>query len=169
MSKYMLTPRGTSSTWEPTVVALTAATTKTVLQVGVPSTTDILVVGWGVSFDGTASSAVPVVCQLIEGAVAATGTSMTPETWGNVQSGASLCVGGSAATMINGTAEGTITGAPRVLDQQHVHPQSGYGVWWTPSTAPTCGTTAASFVRIRCKAPAGVNVLPWISWLEPAV
>lgn len=165
----MLTPRGGSSPWEPTVVALVGATTKTVLQLGVPTTVSASVIGWGVSFDGTAASAVPVACQLIEGVVAATGTSLTPETWGNVLGAASLCVGGSAASMINGTAEGTITGTPRVFDQQHVHPQSGYGVWYAYPTAPSCGTSGATYVRIRCKAPVAVNVIPWLVWKEPAI
>lgn len=169
MSEYMLTSRATSTPWEPTAIALVGATTKTVLQLGVPSTTAVSVLGWGVSFDGTASTAVPVTCQLVEGVVAATGTLATPETWGNLQAGASLCVGGSASSMVNGTAEGTITGTPRVLDQQYVHPQSGYGVWWTLPVVPACATTGASFIRIRCKAPVAVNVLPWMVWREPAI
>jgi aminoglycoside N3'-acetyltransferase len=165
----MITPRAAATTWEPTVVALAGATTKTVLQLGIPTTTDVLLLGWGVSFDGTASSNVPVICQLIEGVVASTGTLLTPELWGGIQQPTSLCVSGTALTSYAATAEGTITGTPRVFDQQHVHPQSGYGVWWDPPAAPACGSTGAAFVRVRCKAPVAVNVIPWLVWREPSI
>ncbi len=168
MSEYILAPRATAAPFEPTVVALVAATTKTVLQVATPSTTDIRVLGWGVSFDA-AANATPVICHLIDTAVAATvGTSFTPDLWGNPGSSASLCIGGTGATGYNFGTEGTITGIPRMLDMQHVHPQSGYAVWF-PEVRIQPRVAASSFLRLRCKAPAGVNVLPWIVWAEPAI
>lgn len=168
MSEYIATPRATTAPFEPVVVALTAATTKTVLQVATPSTTDIRVLGWGVSFD-SASAAQPGWCQLISTAVAATVTSLTPDQWGNSQQPASLCVGGTAATGYNASAEGTITGTPIVFDTQHVYPQSGYAVWFPATTAGNQPRVAPSaFLRVRCKFPAGVNVIPWVVWGEPA-
>ena len=171
MSEYIAGPRGTSSPFEPTVVALTAATTKTVLQVATPSTTDIRILGWGVSFDASAA-AQPGWAQLISHSsnTPATVTSLTPDLWGNAQSPASLCVGGTTATGYNSTSENTITGTPVLHDHQHVYPQSGYAVWFPQTAAgnsPRIGIS--SFLRIRCKFPAGVNVLPWIVWAEPAV
>jgi hypothetical protein len=151
----------------PTVVALTAATVKTTIQVATPSTTDIKLVGWGLSFDGAAGGTqVPVVCVLYDDSTGATVTSATPINWGNSQAQASLCVGGTAATGVNASAEGTIT-APRYLDMQEVSPQTGYGVFWPPAHQPRVGQSR--FLRIRCTAPASVNVLPWILWAEPAV
>lgn len=167
MGEYSAIPRATSAPFAPTVVALVAATAKTVLQVATPSTTDILVLGWGVSFDGASGTAVPVIAHLIQTDVAATtGTALTPELWGNDLSPASLCVGGTGATMFNAGAEGTIT-AVRLFDAQHVHPQAGYGLWFPDHRRPK--VPVSRFLRIRCTAPAGVNVIPWIVWDEPSV
>jgi hypothetical protein len=171
LSEYRAAPRATSTPFAPVVVALAAATTKTVLQVNIPSAQDIRVIGWGVSFDGASGTAVPVICQLIEGDVAAsTGTSFTPEPWGNAISTASVCIGGAALTGYGFTTEGTMT-AVRELDTQHVHPQSAYGVFWPATdTQPRCGAAAAArFLRVRCTAAAIVNVIPWVIWTEPAV
>ena len=122
MAEYVATPRATTTPFMPVVVALVGAATKTVLQVATPSTTDILVLAWSVSFDGASGTAVPVICQLIDGDVAATVTTLTPDLYGNNQQPASLCVGGTAATGYNASAEGTMT-AVTSLDQQHVHPR----------------------------------------------
>ena len=164
--EFAAIPRATTAPFMPTVVALVAATAKTVIQVATPSTTDIIVLGWGVSFDGASGTAVPVICQLVDTDVTATVTSLTPETWGNAQQQASLCVGGASATGYNASAEGTIT-TVRQFDAQHVHPQAGYGVWFGEGVRPRIGVSR--FLRIRCQAPAGVNVIPWVVWAEPAV
>lgn len=137
---------------------------KTVLQVATPSTTDIRVAGWGVSFDGTSAGNAPGVATLIDTDVSATGlTSLTPGEWESDDGQASLCVGGATATGYNATGEGTIT-ASRVLDGQNVHPQSGYGVWWEsrrPRVKPS------RFLRVRCSFGVDVNVIPWIAFEEP--
>jgi hypothetical protein len=167
--EYAAIPRATATPFAPTVVALVAATLKTALQVA-PVTNDIQLLGWGVSFDGASGTAVPVICQLIDGDVAASGlTSLTPELWGNSLQGASLAAGGAALTGHGGgvtPTEGTMTSV-RQLDAQHVHPQAGYGLWWAEGARPRVG--AGRFLRVRCQAPAGVNVIPWIVWAEPAV
>jgi hypothetical protein len=171
MSEYRAAPRATTTPFAPVPVALVAATTKTVLQVNVPSGQDIRMIGWGVSFDGASGTGVPVICQLIEGDVAASvGTSLTPDQWGNAIATASVCIGGTALTGYNFGTEGTMT-AVRELDSQHVHPQSGYGVFWPEvRIQPKCGAAAAArFVRIRCTAAAGVNVIPWCLWAEPSI
>jgi hypothetical protein len=162
MAEYFLSPRAVATTWEPVVVALAAATTKTVLQVATPSGSDIRLNGWGISFDGASGSAVPIICQLIVGDVAATVTAMTPDLW-DPGYPASACVGGTSATGYNASVEGTITVA-QALDTQHVHPQSGYSLWWPEAHRPR--VTVSKFLRIRCKAPAIVNVIPWIMWQE---
>jgi hypothetical protein len=170
MTEYQVIPRATTSPFEPVVVALAANTTKTVLQVLTPATTDLRIVGWGVSFDGASGTAVPVICHLIAGDVAASGlTAQTPETWGHDLQPASLCVGGAAATGHGGgvtPTEGAMT-VVRYFDAQHVHPQAGYGIIWPESFQPRVPISRS--VRIRCRAPAAVNVIPWILWAEPAV
>jgi hypothetical protein len=165
-AEFVATPRATSAPFEPVVVALGAATTKTVLQVATPSTTDIKVLGWSVSFDG-AAAAQPGWCQLLDCDVAATGlTSITPELWGNALQQASLCVGGTSATGHTATGEGTLTVA-RSLDSQEVYPQSGYAIWFPDTHLPRIAPSR--FLRIRCKFPGAVNVIPIIYWGEPAL
>jgi len=69
------------------------ATTKTVLQVATPTGTDLRLAGWGVSFDGVAGTAIPVICHVIDGDVAASvGTALTPDPW-DPGYPASSCVG----------------------------------------------------------------------------
>ena len=171
MSEYRLAPRAVATPFASVPIALAAATQKTVLQVNIPSGQDIRLLGWGLSFDGASGTAIPVVCQLIEGDVAASvGTSFTPDQWGNAIATASVCIGGAALTGYNFGTEGTMT-VVRELDSQHVHPQSGYGVFWSGADhQPKCGAAAAArFLRVRCTAPAIVNVLPWIIWTEPSI
>lgn len=169
MSEYRSAPRASASPFEPVVVALAAATTKTVLQVATPSTTDLRVLGWGVSFDSSAA-AQPGWCQLVTVSYAATVTAMTPELWGNTLGTASLCVSGTTATGYNASAEGTPGTCDAELDTQHVYPQAGYAVWFPATTGGNQPRVAPSrFLRIRCKFPAVVNVLPWVAWSEPAL
>jgi len=167
MAEYALIPRATTAPFEPTVVALVGGTTKTVLQVATPAGTDIRPFAWIVSFDGASGTAVPVICHLIETDVAATVTALSPELWGNSQQPASLCVSGTSASGYNASVEGTIT-AVRIFDAQHVHPQAGYGVWW-PTGDRQFRVSPSRFLRIRCKAPAAVNVIPQVYWAEPAL
>jgi hypothetical protein len=166
MGEYVVSPRATTSPFMPTVVALVGGTAKTVLQVATPSTTDIKVLSWSVSFDGASGTAVPVICQLLDGDVAATVTAFTPDLYGNNQQPPSLCVGGTSATGYNASVEGTMTSVTGI-DAQHVHPQAGYGVWFPDDSRRRVGPSR--FLRIRCQAPAAVNVIPAIWWAEPAV
>ena len=168
MSEYRAAPRNSASTFEPIPVALVAATTKTVLQVATPSTTDIRVIGWGVTFDGVVGTAIPVICELIDGDAAATVTTLTPDGWGNSTAAASLCIGGATATGYNASGEGSAMSVVRALDAEHVHPQSGYGVYF-PEVRVQPRVAASRFLKIRCKAAASVNVLPWILWAEPSI
>jgi hypothetical protein len=159
---YIATPNSSNAIVE----VATGTAVKTVLQVATPSTTGIIVLGWGISFDGISSTAEPIPCALIDVDVAATVTSLTPAKYGDDNDEASLCVGGVSATGYNGSAEGTIT-ASRILDAQEVHPQSGYGVWF-PSLQQRVPprVKVSKFLRIRTTAPAGVNCIPWIVWDE---
>lgn len=167
MGEYVVSPRATATPFMPVVVALAAGVAKTVLQVATPSTTDIKILAWSVSFDGASGTAIPVICQLLDGDVAASaGTAFTPDPYGNNQQPVSLCIGGAALTGYNFGTEGTMTTVTSI-DQQHVHPQSGYGVWFPDDSRRRVG--ASRFLRIRCQAPAIVNVIPAIWWAEPAV
>jgi hypothetical protein len=164
---YMATPRASTTPFLPVTTALVASTIKTVLQVAVPSTIDVKLVGWGVSFDNPAGGAqVPGIVSLLDDPTACTGgTSLTPETSGNPLAGASQCVGGAALTAYALT-EVTPT-APIYHDTEEVSPQSGYAMWFPADHRPR--VAPSRFIRIRCTFPAAVNVIPWIRWIEPAI
>ena len=169
-SEYAVIPRATATPFTPVVVALAAGVLKTVIQVAVPATTDIVLLGWAVSMDGASGTAVPVICHILDGDVAASGlTAATPEVWGHSQQPASLCAGGAALTGHGGgvtPTEGTMTSV-RMLDAQHVHPQAGYG--WAFAEPLRARVAPSRFVRIRCQAPAAVNIIPEVFWGEPAL
>lgn len=160
MSTYLAMPK---SSHAPLKVA-TGTSLKTLLQLATPSTTDIAVLAWGISFDAAPGALVPGVVSLVEVDVAATVTSLTPEKWGSAESPSSLCVGGTSATGYNASAEGSIT-ASRLLDGQLIPPTTGYSLWF-----PKMHKVGASkFLRIRALFPADVNALPWILFDEPAM
>lgn len=157
---YLAVPK---SSHAPAEVA-TSTARKTLLQVATPSTTDIRVKAWGVSFDGVVVTNPPGIVDLIDVDVAATVTTLTPEEWESDDGQASLCVGGASATGYNATAEGAIT-ASRILDSQEVHPQNGYAVWF-PNKGPRI--KPSRFLRIRALFSVDINGIPWIVWEEPA-
>jgi len=159
MSLYLAIPKASNALVE----VATGTAIKTLLQIATPSTTDIRVVAWGISFDGTSATAAPGILTLIDVDVAATVTTLTAEKWNSDDAPASLCVGGTAATGYNATAEGTIGGS-RILDGQNVHPQTGYSIWLPEKPR----VKASRFLRIRALFGADVNGIPWILWEEPA-
>ncbi len=158
---YLAVPKATHALVE----VATGTAIKTLLQVATPSTTDIRIHAWGVSFDGTAAANPPGQCTLIDVDVAATVTTLTAEEWESEDAQASLCVGGVSATGYNASAEGTI-GASRILDGQNVHPQTGYGVWFPELRRPR--VKPSRFLRIRALFSVDVNGIPWVLYEEPA-
>lgn len=144
------------------VEVATGTSLKTVLQVATPSTQQIEVVSWGISFDASAAAA-PGIVELIDVNVAASVTTFTPEVYGYSNEPASLCVGGAALTGYNATAEGTIT-ASRTLDTQEVPPTSGYRWDFPLGDRPVIGVSR--FLRIRTLFAVSVNCLPFIIWQE---
>jgi hypothetical protein len=161
MSLYIAIPKATHAIVE----VATGTAIKTLLQVATPSTTDIRVLGWGISFDGIVATNPAGVVTLVDVDVAATVTSLTPEEFGSDDNQASLCVGGTAATGYLATAEGTIGGS-RILDGQNVHPQTGYALWFPSDARPK--VKASRFLRIRALFSVDINGIPWIVWQEPA-
>ncbi len=147
------------------VEVATGTALKTLLQVATPSTTNIRLVAWGISFDGVVSTGAPGQATLIDTNVAATVTTLTPEKWKSEEAQASLCIGGTALTGFNATAEGTITGST-ILDGQNLHPQTGYSLWYPEGKAPVIAISR--FLRIRALFAVDVNAIPWIIWEEPA-
>jgi hypothetical protein len=158
-SLYLAVPKASHAVVE----VATGTSIKTLLQVATPSTTDIRVVAWGVSFDAAASAAAGVLT-LIDVDVAATVTAVAPEKWQSDDLQASLCVSGTAATGYNATAEGTI-GASRILDGQNINPGGGGYTVWLPERPRV---KASRFLRVRAFFGADVNSIPFILFEEPA-
>ena len=166
MAKYLLTPHTAAGA----VVDLAPAVgLKTILQVGVPSSVFIDILGWGVSIAGTAASDVPFYAYLMESDVAASvGTAQTADSFDTPGGQASLCVGGAALTSYNAAYTENTIAASRFFDSERVHPQTGYSVWFPDDARPECGIVgSARSVRVRVNAvTAAYNLVPWICWEE---
>ncbi len=153
----------------PTTAALVPVTTgtaiKTLLQLATPSTEDIAITGWGISFDGSAA-ATPIRVELIETDVAATVTAHGATGLIKVNApndAASLVTLGTAATGFTASAEGTIT-ATRPIDVQFIAPTNQYVVQFPLGREPRIALS--KFLRIRVTAAAAVNAYCWIEWEE---
>lgn len=153
----------------PTTAAIVPVTTgtaiKTLLQVAPPSTLELEVVGWGISFDGT-TFGTKIRCELVDTDVAATVTAhvaagVVKETHpGALASQVTL---GTAATGYTASAEGTTTAA-RLLDYQLIDQSGAYSFMWPLGTSPR--VAVSRFLRVRVTATAAVNAVCWITWQE---
>lgn len=162
----------TYKTWNgvmPTTAALVPVTTgtaiKTLLQIATPSTEDLVVIAWGISFDGSAA-ATPIKVELVETDVAATVTAHVAAgiiKTNDPNAPASLMTLGTAATGYTGSAEGSIT-ATRTLDYQFVAPTNQYAVFLPLGREWRVGIS--KFLRIRVTAGTAVNAICWIEWEE---
>lgn len=143
----------------------TGTALKTLMQVGVPANQPINILGWGCSFRGVTASDPPGELYLIDGDVAATVTSLTPDLWRAPSESASKCPGGTALTGINASVEGTIT-TSRLLDAQQVHPQTGYSCWFPQGREPRVFSSSARFLRVRSNFSVNIDGVPWVIWDE---
>ena len=144
---------GTATTAE---VALSAATAKTVLQLVAAANHRVKILGWGVYFDGTSSTAEPVLVRLLRQTTAGTMTSLTP-----------VKADDSLAESLQTTAQHTASAEPTagdVLKRINVHPQSGYEYSAPAFQEDVIG--GGDRVGIECTAPATVNVVAWIRFEE---
>lgn len=139
-------------------VALSAATAKTILSVINAANSLIRIVEFGVSFDGTSSTAEPVTVELCYSTQAGAGTS-TSHTITQVR-GPTRTVQATAAR--NYTAEPTTL---TVWKRWLVHPQAGIVVQFPLGREPEC-TVTSDALCLRCTAPATVNVQAYIEFEE---
>lgn len=155
---------------EPTTAAPAPVTTgtaiKTLLQIATPSTEDLLVVAWGIDFDGTAAAA-PIKVELIDTDVAATVTAHVAS--GIVKLNApndagSLVTLSTTGTGYTASAEGTVGSTSRLLAFRQVAPNGGYEYEFPLGREPKIAVSR--FLRIRVTAAAAVNASCWVRWEE---
>jgi hypothetical protein len=153
----------------PTTAALpkvaTGAVIKTMLQIATPSTRQLRLVEWGISFDASAAAA-PVQCELIQTDVAATVTAHVAagvQPYEDPNLPASLVTLGTAATGYTASAEGTTT-ATRYADLQDVAPTNQYIKQWP--LGQEFVVAVSRFLRVRVTAAATVNCHTYLIWSE---
>jgi hypothetical protein len=165
MSKAYWAGGGPRPTTAAFAVISTGTAIKTLIQLASPSTEDIKIIEWGISFDGS-TAATPIKCELIETDVAATVTAFAAADlirWNQPNDPASLLTVGTSASGYAGSAEGSIT-ATRPLDTQLIAPTNQYFKQFPLGREPVVG--ASKFLRIRVTAGASVNAYPYIIWEE---
>jgi hypothetical protein len=153
----------------PTTAALAPVATgtaiKTLLQIAMPSTEQMRVIAWGISFDGSAA-ATPGKVELVETDVAATVTAHVSTGIIKLNSPndvASLATLGTAATGFTATAEGTTT-ASRLLDYQLIAPTGQFG--WQNPLGREWEVGISKFLRVRVTFGTTVNAVCWVEWEE---
>lgn len=155
---------------QPTTAAPVPVTTgtaiKTLLQIAPPSTEDLLIIAWGIDFDGAAAAA-PIKVELIDTDVAATVTAHVAAgivNHNNPNGPGSLVTLGTAATGYTASAEGTPGATSRLLAFRQVPPNGGYEYEFPQSREPQ--VKVSRFLRIRVTAAAAVNASCWVRWEE---
>ena len=158
---YMAQNGAIQTTAAPAKIA-TGAAIKTMLQLATPSTVTARIVEWGISFDTPATASI-INVELVQTDVAATVTTFTPEPYSDPNAVLSLCVGGTAATGFNATAEGTTT-VTRTFDLQTIVPPAQYVHQWPLGREPVL--PVSKFLRVRVTASVTCNCYCWILWEE---
>lgn len=140
----------------------TGTSIRSLLQVVTPSTQDIVVVEWGISFDGSAA-ATPVECELVVTGSVALGspTSFTPQLYSSDAHAASSCTAGF--NNVGTTTEGTVT-TTASGDVQLVAPTSQYVKQWP--LGREFYVPVSSALRVRVTAPATINAYAYVIWQE---
>lgn len=153
----------------PTTAAIVPVTTgtaiKTMLQIATPSTLEMEVVGWAISFDGT-TFGTKIRCELIDVDVAATVTAHVAAGIVKVTDPAALgsqVTLGTTATGYTASGEGTPT-VSRLFDYQLLDSSAAYSYTWPLGNYPILAVSR--FLRVRVTATAAVNAVCSITWQE---
>lgn len=137
-------------------VALTAATTKTIVQVVPGTNTPVRVVELGVSFNGVTTSNVPVVVDLLRQTTAGTSSALTLVA--DQEQNTKTVVATALKTF---TAEPT---AGNILRTWYVTPANGLLIVQFPLGREVDAQT--NRIALRCTAPDAVSVTAYISFEE---
>jgi hypothetical protein len=166
MGKSYLAYNGPKVTTAAPVSVTTGVAIKTLMQLSPPSTADITVIEWGISFDGTNPTNTPIKAELIETDVAATVTAYVAADvmpYGRANDVASLLTLGTANSGYTSTSEGATT-ASRLLDLQLLPNTNPFWHQFPLGYQPQC--RASKFLRVRVTAATAVNAYCYVIWEE---
>ncbi len=166
MAGLYIATTGAMATTAASVKLSTGSVIKTLLQVSSSATRPLLVVEWGISFDGN-TAATPIECELIDTfAIAATVTAHVAagvQPYDDPNAPASTVTLGTAATGYNASAEGT-TSSSRYGDLQLVAPTNQYVKQWP--LGREFQVPVSHNLRVRVTAGSAVNAYAYIIWQE---
>jgi hypothetical protein len=128
------------------VVALVAATAKTIIEVSTDASTPLIVTGWDISMDGVSASATPAVVEFCTYSASGTGTGYTPKRFTGAAGAA------DSGWKINDTVE---PAGAASLFSLFVSPTSGYSIQYP--LGRELYVPVSTFLGLRVTAPAGVN------------
>lgn len=137
-------------------VPLVAATAKTVVQLTAPANQRLKILGYGIYFDGTSTTAQPVEFRLMRQTSAGTGTAQAP-----VLEEKSLSETLQATGAVNFSVEPTYGD---VLKAGTVHPQAGYE--YPAPFGQEDVVQGGGRIGIVCQAPAAVNIRGFVKYEE---
>lgn len=166
MTKTYMAYNGPRVTTAAPVSITTGTAIKTLMQLASPSTEDITVIEWGISFDGVTAANAPIKCELVQTDVAATVTAYVAAdivNWTKPNDPGSLVTLGTAASGYTASAEGTVA-ATRQLDLQLISPTSGYVKQFMLGYQPV--VPVSKFLRVRVTASVAVNAYAYVIWEE---
>jgi len=139
-------------------VSLSAATAKSVIELGTASSDRARIVSWWVEFDGATATAVPVRIEVGRfSSAVTTATTGTASKYDPADGTPATTVKHSTSTEGAGTAEAGI-------ENHRCHPQSGMLVQYPLGREYILA--ASTFFRIRLTAAATVNATVGIVWEE---
>lgn len=144
----------------PTTAAMTAVSTgtaiKTLLQLTAPSTRQLTIVAWGITYTGAPSA---IATELINTTTVAGGTptAVTPSV---LTPGAPVSV---ATAGFSPGSEGTVVATCRVFDHQ-ILSTNNYSYEFSLGREPILDVSQV--LRVRVTAAVAVNAICWIRWEE---
>jgi hypothetical protein len=138
-------------------IALSAATAKSVIELGTGSGDRARIVQWSVTFDGTSATATPVKVEVGRfSAAVTTATSFTPVKLDAAEGAAAITAKHSTSTEGAGTAD--------AVEIYRVPPTSGMVLQYPLGREWVVGTSG--FWRMRLTAAATVNATVQVTWDE---
>jgi hypothetical protein len=138
---------------------------KVAIQLATPSTLEIRLVEWGISFDGSAAVTPAVVELAVAGTASTCSSAHSTSTIMNV--GPSALVSKlSMGTTTSGYGTGSITSntTSQTWDRQYVAPTNQYVKQWPLGREPVL--LASKFLQLRVSTTATVNAIAYIMWEE---